>query len=124
MARGSIYQYRLKSGEARHEVFYRTSNGVLKKKRGFVNRRDAERYLNRQMEAVDAGRVVSRRETFAAYIDRWLREHRPRIEEGTYLDYRTHVEIRLKPFFGSMRLTDITSADIRRYVAELGDGVG
>lgn len=66
----------------------------------------------------------SRHETFAAYIDRWLREHRPRIEEGTYLDYRSHVELRLKPFFGSMPLSDIAAADIRRYVAQLDEGLG
>src|SRR4051812_38230762 len=46
-------------------------------------------------------------------------EHRPRIEPGTYRDYRVHGEQRLKPFFGEMKPAAVTAGDVRRYVAEL-----
>jgi Phage integrase, N-terminal SAM-like domain len=52
----------------------------------------------------------------------WLREHRPRLEEGTYRDYRNHADRRLTPFFGAMRLSDISPADVRRYVARWPTG--
>ena len=71
------------------------------------------------MAEVDAGQVVASPDTFASYVERWLAEHRPRIEEGTYRDYRVHVERRLKPFFGDLKLGDIAPAHVRRYVAEL-----
>src|SRR5207244_2776034 len=35
-----------------------------------------------------------------------------------------HIDGRLKPFFGEMKLTSITSGDVRRYVSELVRGTG
>ncbi|MGH2762369.1 MAG: tyrosine-type recombinase/integrase [Thermoleophilaceae bacterium] len=122
MAKGSIYPYELADGTTRYMAVYRTSNGVQRKKKGFSGVREAERFLTQTMADVNAGRVIASRDTFAIYIDRWLAEHRPRIEEGTYRDYRGHVERRLKPFFGEMRLADITPAHVRRYVAQLVEG--
>jgi hypothetical protein len=54
--------------------------------------------------AVDRGELVATSDSFAEYIERWLAEHGPRLEEGTYRDYRTHVERRLIPFFGERKL--------------------
>jgi integrase len=71
------------------------------------------------LAAVYRGDVVAVRGTFAERFDAWLEEHRPRIEPGTYRDYRVHGEKRLKPFFGAMKPAAITPADVRRYVAEL-----
>ena len=119
MAKGTIYPYNLADGARRYSVMYRTSNGVQKQKRGFRSRRDAERWLNQTMAAVDRGEVVASAERFGPYIDRWLSEHRPQLEEGTYRDYRVHIERRLKPYFGEMKLEAIQPSDVRRYVAEL-----
>ena len=123
MARGAILPYQLAGGTQRWMVKFRTSNGVQKLKRGFKGPREAEAYLNQVMGAVDRGEVVSGSDTFAQYIDRWLEEHRPRLEEGTYRDYQVHIEQRLKPFFGDMKLSSIAPADVRRYVAELVRGL-
>jgi hypothetical protein len=119
VAKGSIYPYELADGSTRYSVVYRTSNGIQRRKRGFRGVREAERFLTKTMAEVDQGRIVATRDTFNTYIDRWLAEHRPRIEEGTYRDYRVHVERRLKPFFGAMKLSEITPTDVRRYVAQL-----
>jgi hypothetical protein len=126
MARGSIHAYKLADGSERWMVMYRTSNGVQQAKRGFKRPREAEAFLNQKMAAVDRGQVVSAKDSFAEYIDHWLAEHRPRLEGGTAREYEAHIERRLKPFFGAMRLSAITSADVRRYVSELvrGTGVG
>ena len=122
MAKGSIVRYELADGSSRYMAVYRSSNGFQEKKKGFRGVREAERFLNKTMAEVDAGRVIASPDTFASYIDGWLAEHRPRIEEGTYRDYRVHVERRLKPFFGDLKLGDIAPAHVRRYVAELVEG--
>jgi integrase len=124
MARGSIYRYKLASGAERWMVMFRTSNGVQKVKRGFKGPREAQAYLNQMMAAVDRGSVISAKGTFAEYIELWLEEHQPRLEAGTYDDYRVQIERRLKPFFGDMKLSSITPAEVRRYVAELVRGIG
>ena len=57
------------------------------------------------------------RETFSEYADRWLAEHRPRVEPGTYSHYRGHLEKRLKPWFGQQRLGQISRVRVRAFVA-------
>jgi hypothetical protein len=52
------------------------------------------------MAAVYRGEVVAVRGTFAERFDAWLEEHRPRIEPGTYRDYRVHGESASSRFSG------------------------
>jgi integrase len=118
MATG-VYPYTLGDGSVRYYVKYRTSNGVPRTRRGFRSEREAARWRTQTMAAVYRGEVVAIRGTFAERFDAWLEEHRPRIEPGTYQDYRVHGERRLKPFFGTMKPAAVTASDVRRYVAAL-----
>jgi integrase len=122
MARGSIYPRALTDGTTVFDVRYRTSNGVQRHKRGFRKEREAQKFLNAQLAAVDRGEVIASAQTFARYFDDWLAEHRPRLEDGTYRDYEVHGRLRLKPFFGELKLEQITPKHVRRYVAELDAG--
>jgi integrase len=114
-----VYPYTLADGTLRFAVQYRTSNGVQRKRRGFRSEREAIRWRTQTMAAVYRGEVVVVRGTFTERFDRWLEEHRPRIEPGTYRDYRVHGDKRLKPFFGAMKPAAVTPSDVRRYVAAL-----
>jgi integrase len=118
MAEG-VYPYTLADGTIRFYAMYRTSNGVLRKKRGFASEREGARWRTQTLAAVYRGEVIAVRGTFAERFDAWLEEHRPRIEPGTYRDYRVHGEKRLKPFFGAIKPAAITPSDVRRYVAQL-----
>lgn len=118
MATG-VYPYELGDGSVRFYVKYRTSNGVPRTRRGFRSEREAVRWRTQTLAAVYRGEVVAVRGTFAERFDAWLEEHRPRIEPGTYRDYRVHGEKRLKPFFGAMKPAAVTASDVRRYVAAL-----
>jgi integrase len=117
-----VYAYTLADGGVRFYVKYRTTNGVARTRRGFRSERDARRWRTQTLAAVYRGEIVAVRGTFAERFDRWLEEHRPRIEPGTYRDYRVHGEKRLKPFFGAMKPAAITPSDVRRYVAGEGNG--
>jgi integrase len=121
MATG-VYEYTLADGSSRWRAVYRTSNGVLAQKRGFRGPREAQRWRTATLAAVHRGEVIATRERFAERFDAWLAEHRPRIEDGTYRDYRVHGDKRLKPFFGEMKPAAIAPTDVRRYVAELVAG--
>jgi integrase len=114
-----VYPYTLADGAIRFYVMYRTSNGVLRKRRGFVSEREAVRWRTQTLAAVYRGEVLAARGTFTERLDPWLEEHRPRIEPGTYRDYRNHGDKRLKPFFGGIKPAGITPSDVRRYVAQL-----
>ena len=61
-----------------------------------ATKRAAERFLAAQLAAVDRGVIrAESRETLGEYLDRWLIEHRTRIEDYTYRAYE--VDVRLRP---------------------------
>src|SRR5947209_2622962 len=85
----------------------------------FAGRATPSAGLNQQVAAVDRGEVIGNTSSFSQYFDRWLAEHRPRLEPGTYREYEVHGRLRLKPFFGDKRLSAISPSDVRGYVADL-----
>lgn len=121
MARGSIFERTNADGSVVHLVMYRDAGGRQVKRTVRGGRREAERVLAAAIAAVVRGERHASRETFGDYADRWLAEHRARIEDYTYRAYSADVRLRLKPFFGAMRLRSITPADVRRFVAALAD---
>jgi integrase len=127
MARGSIRSRQTRSGIV-YDVTYDVSNGSGKRRqqrRTLPTRRKAERFLAEQLAGVSRGEIVGEtRETFATYAERWLAEHRHRIELSTAIDYENTLRNHLVPFFGAMRLAKITTADVRRYVAAKVEGTG
>jgi integrase len=100
---------------------YRTSNGVQKIRRGFASRRAARAWRAQQVAAAARGEVVDNRDNFGSYIDRWLRERRPHLEDGTYRNYELDIRLRLKPYFDTRRLADIKTEDVRAFVTELAE---
>src|SRR5436305_437970 len=105
MARGSISTRVRKDGVPIHYIRYRTADGTMVKKAIGPSRREAERALTEALAAVQRGelRTVSQ-ERFDQYADRWLAAKRPRVEASTYRDYETHLRLRLKPAFGTLKL--------------------
>jgi integrase len=72
---------------------------------------------------VDRGEPVGpTRETFESSARRWLAEHRPRVEAATAIDYTNSLENHLLPYFGAMRLSSITTDQVRAYVAAKIEG--
>lgn len=118
MARGSIIERVAKDGTRTYSIKYRDAAGRQVKRAIGSSRRDAERALTRALSEVERGALAPSREAFADYATRWLEEHRPRIEQGTYEDYRAAVR-RLIPLIGHLRLREITPAHLRRAIADL-----
>src|SRR5687767_2575429 len=120
MARGCIYRQPKKSGGFTWYVKYRTGDGTQVKRAAGASRREAERALTAALASVDRGeqRTVSHR-TLETEAWEWLEVKRPRIEPATYRDYRYHLEKRLVPAFGPLKLRAITRPRIEAYVADL-----
>jgi integrase len=120
MARGSIIRRERKGGSATYAIKYRDSTGRQVMTSIGPDRREAERALTAALSERDRGIPARRasREKFAEYADRWLADHRTRIESGTHAHYRSHLERRLKPYFGQLRLGQITREQVRCFVAQ------
>jgi integrase len=120
MARGgSIYERRLADGSTSWAVMYRSGGRQIKfSVRG--TRADAEKALTARLAARDRGeqRQVDT-ETFAAHAAVWLASKRSRVESATMVAYTTHLDKRLLPAFGHLKLRQITRARLVVYLDEL-----
>src|SRR5690242_16095771 len=108
MARGSIFERTNADGSVVHVVMYRNGGGKQVKRTVRGGRREAERTLTAALAAIERGEVfATSAETVAEYLDRWLTDHRPHVEEGTHRAYSVDVRLRLKPYLGRKRLRDL-----------------
>jgi integrase len=58
--------------------------------------------------------------TFAKYAEQWLTSiGSTRVREGTVVDYRMRVRVRLLPLLGALPLTAITRERVRTFIAEM-----
>lgn len=97
---------------------YRRSDGSSGTKRGFASRTAARKARRQLVGAIERGEVRVCREDFATFFDSWLRGRRPFISPGTFADYGVHGEKRLKPAFGERKPPELTTAEIREWMAE------
>jgi integrase len=90
---------------------------------GFYTKRTAEAWLRDALDAALRGThpELATKATFAEAAEEWLRyvEHDRDVKPTTLTDYRSTVS-RLLPFYGEMRLIDITPRAIEEWRAELG----
>ena len=57
--------------------------------------------------------------TFNQFADLYFKNHAPTLKEYTAIQYRDIYEKRLKPFFGNIRIKNITALDVRQWVSSL-----
>ena len=122
MARGgSIHERRLANGSTAYIIMWRVDGRQIKQTvRG--TRREAEAALTRVLAARDRGEQRSvDTATFASHADAWLASKRARVEPASLVVYRQHLERRLVPAFGHLKLRQITRGRIEAYLAELDD---
>ncbi len=84
------------------------------------SKREAERVLAERLEAVNKGTYRHLpKTTFRAFAEKWLREYcGTALKPSTLTGYRNWLQNHLIPFFGYMRLADITPENVQTYVSE------
>ena len=105
-------------------VRYRDKEGrIIKESTGATDQEEAERFLRDRLDARDEGTLAavlaSKNITFNEWAD-WFLEHRskpPYRTEKTHRDNQVVLK-NLRPFFGEMRLRDITSGAIEQYLRQ------
>lgn len=58
--------------------------------------------------------------TFNQFAEMYFREHAPTLKEYTAKQYKDIYEKRFKPYFGNMKLKNITALDIRQWLTKMG----
>ncbi|MCK4548472.1 MAG: site-specific integrase [Candidatus Eisenbacteria sp.] len=84
------------------------------------SKREAQRVLTERLEAINKGTYRDLpKVTFQEFAEKWLREYcRTAIKPSTLRGYQNWLRKHLIPFFGYMRLADITPEDVQTYVSE------
>ena len=97
--------------------FYVTKNGKrwIKKKRGFATKREAQAWERKFLEQY----TVDLDMTFQSFWELYLNDMKFRLRENTVRTKRYIVELKILPYFGSMKITDIKATDIRNWQNEL-----
>ena len=123
MARGSIVERRRANGVTAFAIKYRTGDGTQVFTTIGTDRRAAERALTAALAAVDRGDLNGvTRETLGGYAERWLADHRGRVEHATAIDYENSLRNHVLPVLGAIRLSAIRPEHLRAYAAGKRDG--
>lgn len=87
----------------------------LKKKRGFARKKDAQDYerefLAKQQRSCDM--------TFGSLWELYCEDMRSRLRESTLLGKKFLVERHILPFFGGLKVVDISPAHVRKWQSDL-----
>lgn len=128
--RGPVWyaKYRLADGRQVQKRLGPAWTGRGRPPAGHFTKRLAEDWLRDTLDAARRGTLPGAVRTGATFVDgaaEWLRyvEHDRAVKPSTLRDYRSSVA-RLLPFFGPMRLEDITPKMIEEWRAGLGAGSG
>ena len=87
----------------------------LKKKRGFSRKKDAEEY-EREFLRKEAGTCDM---SFASMTELYLKDMGPRLRESTVVMKKSVIEKWVLPFFGEMKINEISPTAVRRWQSHL-----
>ncbi len=90
-------------------------NVIHKKKRGFATKKEALAWEQDYLDQASGSLGMS----FVDFIDLYMKDMKTRLKESTYASKEFLIDLKLKPFFGKMRLNEIKPTDIRRWQASL-----
>ena len=112
-----------RSGAVRYAALFRDPTGQIRHAGSFLSRREADKAWQRAEARQEQGRPTVTRHgglTFARFVDdSWLPHHvvEPTTKEG----YRYATDRHLMPFFGPMKLVDVTAPRVREWVSWMVD---
>lgn len=119
---GTIEQYTTDSGK-RYRVRYRTPDHRQTSKRGFVTKRDAERFLAGIEVSKDRGEWVDptrSRVTVGDWAERWF-DAQVQLKPTTRSGYRYGLDKHVVPRWGNVRLSEVSHADVQVWVNGLAE---
>lgn len=87
---------------------------------GFTSKRQAERVLAERVYKIHRGEYQEIKPIgFSKFADKWLSDHaEPRVKPSTFEGYKNMVDVHLKPYFESRKLTSISPHDVEAYLTQ------
>ena len=83
-----------------------------------ITKKDANKSLRDIEDKVQKGDFISVREipSFSEVADMWLAFKKPNVRHTTYGQYKGHVEVHLKPYFGNIKIVKVNYDSVERFI--------
>ncbi len=97
-----------------------TGKRKQKRKRGFKTKKEAEKYMTEQLNAIDKGTYFEPSEmTLSEYLDYWVENHaKPNTAKRTYENYQYMINLHLKPILGHIKISKLQPSHLQEYYAQ------
>src|SRR5258705_3538821 len=118
----TISKYQTSSGATVYRVRYRTPENRQTDKRGFVSKREAERFANTVEVAKMTGSYGAPslgRVTVGELGAAWLDRQRGHLKPSGFRSYESVLRLHVETRWGDTRVSDIRFSDVQAWVSEL-----
>ncbi|MFB3167484.1 site-specific integrase [Neobacillus sp. 179-C4.2 HS] len=97
-----------------------TGKRKQKKKRGFKTKKEAEKYLSEQLNAVDKGTFFEPKDiTFSEYLDYWFDNYaKPNTAVRTLENYNYIITNHIKPSLGGIKIAKLHPSHLQEYYSQ------
>ena len=131
MASGNIREIKTKTGEIHYQITVEGGYDPLtgKRIRAYKNvkgsKREANSVMHKMITEMEDGKLTKKSPlTVSAWMDVWLGEYLPNIEETTRIGYRTKIKCHIKPSIGDIFVSSLRAEHIQRMVnGMIADGL-
>lgn len=126
MATGSIRERKSKTGAVYYQITIDGGRDPLtgKRNRAFKNvkgsKREANSVMHRLITEMEQGTISKRsNKTVGEWMDEWVTDYLPNIEETTRVGYKTKIKNYIKPAIGNIQLKSLRAEHIQRMVNDM-----
>jgi len=97
-----------------------TGKRKQKRKRGFKTKKEAEKYINEQLNSINKGMYFESIEiSLSDYLDHWLEKHaKPNTAQRTYENYQYMINVHLKQVLGHIKISKLQPSHLQEYYAQ------
>lgn len=123
MATGNIREKKTKSGDIHYQITIEGGYDQLtgKRIRVFKNvsgsKREAKSVMHKMIAEMEQGKLTKKsHKTVGEWMDEWVSEYLPRVEETTKIGYKTKIKCYIKPTIGDILISSLRAEHIQRMV--------
>lgn len=121
---GSIEPYVTSTGQTLFRARYRKPDKSSTSKRGFKTKRDAQRFLNAELTAIDRGQFIDAsgaKTRFEPLAEQWLLNKESINKPSAFRSLESTWRVHVKPKWGQKQIGEIRHSDIQKWVASLSE---
>ena len=128
MATGSIREKKVKSGEIHYQITIEGGYDELTGKRIRIyknvngSKREAKSVMHRMITEMEQGKLTQKNnKSVSEWMDEWLENYLPNIEETTRVGYKTKIRCYIKPSIGDILIKSLRTEHVQRMINDMND---